>query len=48
MSIILILLIIALILFVLAAFNVSSPVNLTARGLAFCVVAAIVGGGHVL
>jgi hypothetical protein len=35
MAITLILLIIALILFVLAAANVSSPVNLTAAGLAF-------------
>lgn len=35
MSLALILLLIALLLFILAAANVSSPVNLTAAGLAF-------------
>lgn len=37
-----ILLIIALLCFLLAAFNVTTPVNLTAFGLAFCVIAAMV------
>lgn len=41
MSIVLILLIIALILFVLATINISSPVNLLALGLAFVVLAFI-------
>lgn len=41
MSIILILLVIALILFVLATINIQSPVNLTALGLAFVVLAFI-------
>ncbi len=39
MSIAMIFLIAALILFILAALNVSSPVNLTAAGLACCVLA---------
>lgn len=44
MSITLILLVVALILFLLAAFGVPTPVNLTALGLAFVVLAQLVGG----
>ena len=43
MSIALILLLVALVLFVLAAANVSSPVNLTAAGLAFVTLYLLVG-----
>lgn len=43
MSIALLLLIIALLLFVLAAANVSSPVNLTAAGLVFITLYLIFG-----
>lgn len=43
MTIALILLVIALILFVLAAANVSSPVNLTAAGLVFVTLYLILG-----
>jgi hypothetical protein len=45
MSIALLLLIIALVLFVLAAANVPSPVNLTAAGLAFVTLYLILGRG---
>lgn len=43
MSIAIIILLIALLLFVLAAANVSSPVNLTAAGLAFIALYLILG-----
>lgn len=43
MSIALIFLVVALVLFALAAFNVPTPVNLTAAGLAFVVLAQLVG-----
>ena len=44
MAIGLILMVVALLLFVLAAFNVPSPVNLTAAGLAVLTLAAMLGG----
>jgi hypothetical protein len=44
MSIAVLFLIVALVLFILAAINLSSPVNLTAAGLAFCVLAYLVPG----
>lgn len=43
MSISLILLVVALVLFVVSAFNVPSRINLLATGLAFFVLAQIVG-----
>ncbi len=45
MSIALILIVLALICFVLATFNVGAPVNLTALGLAFLTAVLLVGGG---
>lgn len=43
MTIALILLIVALVLFLLATFNIPSPINLVAAGLVFVVLAQLVG-----
>lgn len=48
MTLSLILVVLALICFVLATFNVASPVNLVAGGLSFLTVAALTGGAGVL
>lgn len=45
MSIVPILLIIALVLFTLASFNVGGPINLTSAGLAFLTLALLVSRG---